>query len=91
MAVVKVWTFLSFALLVAADGFITDYLLASGQFAEANPAMYLAMQFMPFGMWGFKLLGIGLVLVLWRVMTPTVLCVCCCGMAACLANNCFWL
>lgn len=91
MTTLKVWMFASFSLLVLADGFITDYILRFQMFAEANPVMSFAMEQSPLGMWTLKFIALAGLLVFWKRVTPTVLCVVCCGMAFVMANNCFWL
>ena len=87
----KTQMYICFLLLVAADLWITDYVLRFPFIGEGNPIMHAAISYLPGGMLIPKAVGLLGILAFWRKVSPNFLAVLCCGMAAVVANNCFLL
>jgi len=87
----KFGMYLCFVMLVAADFWITDYVIRFPFIGEGNPLMAMAINTLPGGMIIPKTCGVLGLLVFWKKVSPTFLTILCCVMSVVVANNCLLL
>tara|TARA_Y100000361_G_scaffold120401_1_gene112091 strand:- start:1716 stop:1997 length:282 start_codon:yes stop_codon:yes gene_type:complete len=87
----KTQMYICFLLLVAADLWVTEYVIRSPFLMEGNPIMQFSIDYVPGGMLFPKVAALMGLLAFWKKIRVEVLALLCCGMAAVVANNCFLL